>query len=195
MYTKSAVKKKRFSRSKWRQTGEISSAALGDRARFASADSASVNANDRHHGLRCRGDESLPRVIRLGEPKRALDRVIFFLLEFSRQASPASLRAEYRHPMAGDDSAGPIDDPGVARGALGDEAVLVDEPGLTRARPCAASLARQAGSSITVLMSQRCQRMSGIDLTAMPARAAFDRAGDIERARQTTVGVTSASGK
>ena len=35
----------------------------------------------------------------------------------------------------------------------------------------AASLARQAGSSITVLMSQRCQRMSGIDLTAMPVSA------------------------
>ena len=45
--------------------------------------------------------------------------------------------------------------------------------------PRAASLASEAGSSITVLMSQRAQRVSGMVLMAMPAAAAASsRAGD-----------------
>ncbi len=61
--------------------------------------------------------------------------------------------------------------------------------------PRAASLASEAGSSITVLMSQRAQRVSGMVLTAMPsAAAASSRAGDTLRARQTTVGFTSSGG-
>ena len=49
-----------------------------------------------------------------------------------------------------------VDDPGVGRRALGDEAVVVDEPGLARALACAPPPWRATvGSSITVLMSQR----------------------------------------
>ena len=45
--------------------------------------------------------------------------------------------------------------------------------------PRAASLASEAGSSITVLMSQRAQRMSGMVLMAMPVgRGRLGRAGD-----------------
>ena len=88
------------------------------------------------------------------------------------------------------------DDPGVAGAALADVAVRAEEPGFLGARFCASSLARLAGRSMTVLMSQRPQRMSGMLLIAIPfgGRGVLAGAGG-GRARQTTVGGVSTPAK
>ena len=136
---------------------------LREQARRAVADRLAVDAHDRHDDVGRRGDESLAGSLGLFDRERPLDELDGFS-RFSRsirvvRVTPRrmalSIWRVMRRPCL-------VDDPGVGRGAFRDVALRrrrTRPPWRPRSR--AASLASAAGSSITVLMSQRAPARIG----------------------------------
>ena len=152
-----------------------------------------VDGDDRHYRVGRRGDEGLTGGERFGKAER-------LLLE-RKPARPDGVdHGGARDPGQNALVGLPVTTPSAPvtihalLDALGDEAVGVDEPGLARAFCRAASLARHAGSSMTVLMSQRRQRMSGVETTSMPRTACASIRARGSSGRCTGVGVTPGGG-